>query len=319
MPTKKDDTAVTAAARAAMQRDAVDEYRRLLYVALTRAADRLLVCGSVGRNKRPEGCWYDLVAGALLEHCQEEPADTGDGAVWRYRKGEAEADTPLVTSAPAVAASGVPDWLHRAARPEEPLPLPLSPSQAYDDATPPPRADAAARKAALARGVAVHRLLQSLPAIPPERRAEAARQFLARRSREFPAEQRAELAGKTLRLIEDPRLAALFAPGSRGEVPIVGHVTHGGVARPVAGVVDRLAVTADTVLIADYKTNREPPRTPADVPAPYIAQLALYRAVLMQLYPDKAMRAALVWTEVPDLMELSNDALDAALASLPTP
>ena len=40
-------------------------------------------------------------------------------------------------------------------------------------------------------------------------------------------------------------------------------------------------------------------------------QLALYRAVLRRLYPDRPVRAALLWTEVPDLMEIPADALDA--------
>jgi ATP-dependent helicase/nuclease subunit A len=68
------------------------------------------------------------------------------------------------------------------------------------------------------------------------------------------------------------------------------------------------------VLIADYKTNRPAPRRPEEVPRPYLTQLALYRAVLGQLYPDKAIRAVLVWTDVPDLMEISAAALEEALA-----
>jgi ATP-dependent helicase/nuclease subunit A len=49
------------------------------------------------------------------------------------------------------------------------------------------------------------------------------------------------------------------------------------------------------------------------VPQPYLRQLALYRAVLAKLYPERPLRAALIFTEVPDLMELSGDVLDAAL------
>ncbi len=78
-------------------------------------------------------------------------------------------------------------------------------------------------------------------------------------------------------------------------------------------------VTADAILIADHKTNRDPPRTLDKVPAGYVAQLALYRAVLAKLYPGKAIRAALVWTEVPDLMEVSAEAMDAALATVTSP
>ena len=91
----------------------------------------------------------------------------------------------------------------------------------------------------------------------------------------------------------DPRFAALFSPGSRAEVPIVGH--HGG--RDVNGVVDRLVVTSDAVRIADYKTNRRVPQfvETQELYQGYIEQLALYRAVLKKLYPDRPIRAALVW------------------------
>ena len=90
MPNKRDDTAVTAAARNVVVGEAVDEYRRLLYVALTRAADRLIICGSVGVRKQPDGCWYDLICDALTPYCIEEPADVGEGTLLRYRKCEPE-------------------------------------------------------------------------------------------------------------------------------------------------------------------------------------------------------------------------------------
>ncbi len=93
MPTKKDDTAPIAAARTTTVNDAVDEYRRLLYVAMTRAADRLIICGSVGENRRPAGCWYDLMAEALKPHCTEEPADVGEGSVLRFRQTPSEPET----------------------------------------------------------------------------------------------------------------------------------------------------------------------------------------------------------------------------------
>ena len=109
-----------------------------------------------------------------------------------------------------------------------------------------------------------------------------------------------------------------MSPGSRAEVPVVGRFTHNGREIAVSGQVDRLAVTANAVLIADYKTNRPAPRDLEKVPA-YVAQLALYRAVLTRLYPGRTIRAALVWTDVPDLMEVSAAALDQALVRLTTP
>jgi ATP-dependent helicase/nuclease subunit A len=75
-------------------------------------------------------------------------------------------------------------------------------------------------------------------------------------------------------------------------------------------------VTRSEVLIVDYKTNHAPPRNLAEVPAAYVRQLALYRAVLRKLYPQLPVRAALLWTETPELMEISAPALDTQLAAI---
>mgnify|MGYP006353810117 CR=1 FL=1 len=118
-------------------------------------------------------------------------------------------------------------------------------------------------------------------------------------------------------LLDDERFAPLFRPGSRAEVPIVGRLKGGTLA--VSGQVDRLAVLNDAVLIADYKTDRPAPPRFEDVPPAYIRQLALYRAVLAELYPCKVIRAALLWAHVPDLMEIPAAALDRELASVTCP
>jgi ATP-dependent helicase/nuclease subunit A len=157
------------------------------------------------------------------------------------------------------------------------------------------------------RGRLVHRLLQSLPELPAERRRAAAVRFLARPVHGLEAAAAAAITDETLAVLEQPDFAALFGPGSRAEVPLVGLV--GG--RVVSGQVDRLLVTDDAVLVVDYKTNRPAPSLPADVPAVYLAQLAAYRAALAVIYPGKAVRCLLLWTDGPRLMELSADLLDA--------
>jgi ATP-dependent helicase/nuclease subunit A len=96
-------------------------------------------------------------------------------------------------------------------------------------------------------------------------------------------------------------------------VPIVGRFTRPGAAPiHISGQVDRLAITDEAVLIADFKTNRPAPTRIEDVPKGYIAQLALYRAVLAKLYPDKLVRAALIWTDIPDFMEIPAAVMDRA-------
>ena len=303
---KDKDAGPMAQARAQAIDAACDEYRRLLYVGLTRAADRLLVCGAKGVNKAPKGCWHDLVLSAL-QPSSEEDSDA-DGKIWRFRKG---APTQIDdVSRQAKKQIALPPWLTAKAPAAPATPVILRPSDTLDH-EPPSLGAGDTRELALLRGTLAHRLLQSLPDIPAPRREKVASEFLSRRGKKLSADQRAVLVRELLRLVENKDFAELFMPGSRAEVPIVGKLSEGVL---VSGQVDRLSVTKDQALIADFKTNRVPPRRIEEVPAAYVEQLAAYRAVLQRLYPDRPVRAALIWTEGPDLMELSAELLDRALA-----
>jgi ATP-dependent helicase/nuclease subunit A len=317
---KDTDVPAVADARQEARREAENEYRRLLYVAMTRAADRLIVAGCEGVNKRPNDCWYDLIFEGLHDRDGFETIGEGEAQIWRYRKvTDTAAVPPAELPAQAAATPAWPAWLRRNAPADAERPVAITPSEG-DETTPGERAAGGgeARSDALKRGLLIHRLMQSLPDIAPERRAEAARRYVARAGAAFAAADQEAFVATTLRLIAEPRFAALFSPGSRAEVPIVGRIARPGQAPPlmVSGQIDRLAVTAAEVLIGDYKTNRPAPRTLAEVPPAYVRQLALYRAVLRRLYPDRPVRAVLIWTDVPDLMELSAALLEAEIARL---
>ena len=310
VPRKADDVGATCLARAKSIGEAEDEHRRLLYVAMTRAADRLVICGAVGEKAMPPGCWYDLVrqglegAGLLTE----EPADFGTETVKRFRKFQQVSEAGTATSLPA-AEGAPPSWLGQIASADAEAQTPITPSMFYDEQS--PLAFTAAgegREKALARGNLVHRLMQSLPDLLPEWRENAGTRYLARNARGFSSAEQEALLTRVLALLEDKRFAELFLPGSRAEVPIVGRFAG----RPLSGQVDRLVVTPRAVLIGDYKTNNPAPKRLEDVPKGYITQLALYRAVLLKLYPDRIIRAAVIWTEIPEIMEIPGPTLDAA-------
>jgi ATP-dependent helicase/nuclease subunit A len=142
----------------------------------------------------------------------------------------------------------------------------------------------------------------------------AARRHLDRNAQDFTVTERQLMLDQVGRVLDDPHFSALFSVGSRAEVPIVGRIVREGREFTISGQIDRLAVTADSILISDYKTNRPAPARLDAVPAPYLRQLALYRAVLGQLYPGKTIRAALIWTDIPDLMEIPAAALERELA-----
>jgi ATP-dependent helicase/nuclease subunit A len=320
---KAEDPPCVANARNAMLEETEHEYRRLLYVAMTRAADRLIVAGCMpgNRNSVRENSWYDLIKRGLSNldlDLQEIPA--GDGVVKSYRRAEdAMPETGTTLDAAASTHPSLPEWLHTPATPEQIIDRRLRPSDSGMDEGRTFRTSEslALRARALLRGTLVHRLLQSLPDIATVRRRDAALGYLARNAGDWTAGHREALAAGVLALIEDPRFAAVFATGSRAEVAIAGRLDRPG--RPpalVSGQIDRLVVTPTEVLIVDYKTNHAPPQLVAEAPAAYVRQLAFYRAVLQKLYPLLPVRAALLWTETPDLMEISAPALDAELASL---
>jgi ATP-dependent helicase/nuclease subunit A len=323
---KADDLAPVAAARAAMKEETEDEYRRLLYVAMTRAADRLIVGGVLpgNRNAVRDLSWYDLIRKGLdASDLQLSELETAHGPVKRYsRAGDVEPPAPAAVTPPDSVTVELPAWLRSAAPPEEPadtLLRPSDPAENESDGHAVVSAESrSARERALKRGTLTHRLLQSLPDVAPERRETAARDYLQRNARDcFTDEERDALARQVLALIADPAFAPLFAEGSRAEVSIAGRVARRG--KPpalVSGQIDRLVVTAQDVLIVDYKTNHLPPRSAAEAPDAYVRQLALYRDVLQRLYPARPVRCALLWTETAAWMEIPASALDAELQSI---
>ncbi len=323
---KADDLAPVAAARVIMKEETEDEYRRLLYVAMTRAADRLIVGGVLPGNVkavRPNS-WYDLIGKGLdASDLQLNEIETAHGPVKRYSRSEdVEPTPPAATSQPHPAATELPSWLKTSAPRDVPADILLRPSDSSENdvegRTVITDESRMARERALRRGTLVHRLLQSLPDVAIERREGAARDFLQRNASQlFADDERDALAQKVIALIETPAFAPLFAEGSRAEVSIAGRVARRG--RPpalVSGQIDRLVVTKDDVLIVDYKTNHAPPRSAAEAPPAYVRQLALYRDVLQRLYPGRPVRCALLWTETAAMMEIPASALDAELKSI---
>jgi ATP-dependent helicase/nuclease subunit A len=314
---KQDDVEAVATARALERQEAEDEHRRLLYVAMTRAAEKLIVCGYQGIVRRQPGCWYDLVMNGLTGNPAFEEIGEGDARIWRYRLvpdlSEASSGKPREVAA----RHDEPAWLTAPVAAEPARVATLTPSTAYEETAAPRRYAPGGQDAerALERGRLVHRLMQSLPEITSGERVAAAWRYIDRAGVSFEKDERERLVTAVLRLLEDARFAPLFAAGSRAEVPIVGRLHRPGCADVlVSGQIDRLVVTPHEVLIADYKTNAAVPATVEAAPRAYVEQLALYRAVLGRVYPGRTVRAALVWTEGPRLMEFSSVVLDAAAA-----
>jgi ATP-dependent helicase/nuclease subunit A len=164
------------------------------------------------------------------------------------------------------------------------------------------------------RGTLTHALLQHLPGLDPKSWTKAAKAFVAVRGATLSQRAQASIVSETLAVLTHPDFAPLFAPGSQAEVPIVAAIprpTGRGPALKLTGQIDRLVDTHSSVLIVDYKTNNPPARTPEDIADVYLYQLAAYRLAIAAIYPGRTIRAALLWTASPAIMEISSTLLDA--------
>ncbi len=335
VPRSDDANEAARAWRAESRERSLQEQNRLLYVAMTRAEDRLYVGGWIGTKPQDKNCWYDRIAAGLAASVEGESAEprvrasrrtfdftTQLGAAgWTGDGFELVNDGRIVVPEQqelALAPTAPIERWARADAPDEPHPpTPLAPSQPLpDEAASEPRAFsplATDERRRWQRGRLMHELLRHLPALPADERAAAAHRFLAQGAHGLAEGEIAAWAAEALAVTEAPGHRALFAAGSRAEVPLIGSVNTPRGVFTVSGQVDRLAVADREVLIVDYKTNRPPPAEAGGVPLAYRRQLALYRALLGAIYPSHRVRAFLLWTATPRLMEIDAETLDSSM------
>jgi len=282
-------------------RKQLEEHRRLLYVAMTRAMDWLIVCGwEPQRKENFENSWYNLIYSALKPLHQSSAArkyeDFSPDIVLDDSEFYALSPSPAaeVETAPESGLPPLPSWARQEPRPEPKPPRPLAPSRPEKDE--PSLINPADPR--FLRGRAIHRLLQSLPEIEDAQREEAAVRFLGDPLFGLGLEQREEISREVLAILRNPDFAPLFGPSSRAEVPITGLAGD----RIVSGQIDRLCVLDNEVWIVDYKTNRLPPPDASGIPPVYLDQLSAYCSVLKEIYPSKKVRGFLLWSCGPRLM-----------------
>ncbi|MFA5899821.1 MAG: double-strand break repair helicase AddA [Hyphomicrobium sp.] len=323
-----------SAAQSARARREVEERNRLLYVAMTRARDRLYVAGFEGKRARTADCWYELITAGLAGFVEEMTDATGASIL---RRVEAQSVSPKPREASQkqdAAGVALPTWAASPAPREVTLSIPLAPSRleayapdaegepiveaapprrpvAEEPPSPPPRAQSSDNR--FLRGTLTHALLQHLPTLPAAGWQKAADGFLEARGGVLSAGARRSIAKETLAILTAPEFAALFGPQSRAEVPIVALLANPrgkGAPLKLMGQLDRVVVQGDEVLIVDYKTNRPPPLEVDQVARAYLFQLASYRLALREIYAGRQIKTALLWTDGPRIMPIPDALLD---------
>lgn len=275
---------------------AYNEYLRLLYVALTRAKDHLIITGEY-KKKAQEGRWYDLIKRALearpetkrendrlvyetIESISREKITSSDKEEW-------DKNTPAWLTKPPAASGEVLRFVQPSLLGNK-GDAALSPIQNKD-------------KFRFERGIITHRLFQFLPELPLEGRRDAAAKFLERSAASLPLDIRSSILSEVLQVLEDPVFADVFGPGSLAEVAVTGNIGNGQI---LSGQIDRLIIKPDRILIVDFKSNRPSPDNQKEIPQKYRDQLRAYKQAISIAYPNTPIETALLWTDRAVLMKI---------------
>jgi ATP-dependent helicase/nuclease subunit A len=296
--TPTDESPAQLAAALAARRDkAAAESLRLLYVAMTRAQSWLIVAGA-GETK-DRACWHNIVRAGM----EAAGAVALPGGTLRHSHGDWP-DPLLLPPLPLAGRGTIPDWAQRPVPdPDRPLP-PLSPSDLGGAKVLPAEADPALEAQAKQRGTDLHLLLEHLPDHPRADWPKVAGGLVAAEPAYLD-----HILSEATAVLADPSLRPLFAEDALAEVTITGHLGS----QRALGTIDRLVVGPDRVLAVDYKSNRLVPQSPEAVPEGLLRQMGAYAALLAQIYPDREIEVAILWTATARLMPLPRVLVMAAL------
>ena len=299
----------------------MQEYMRLLYVAMTRAESRLIICGyQDGRIKLgySEGAWYDEIKQAIAG-LDTEIIETPFGDGLAYGAGAAPVsihakNDNFEKSIP------LPDWARSAADPEGLPYRRVTPSHllvSESDVSVPTRSPLTrAVDTRFERGLLIHKLLEILPEVEVSHQEDIGRRFIQSRAPSYGADAVQDILTEVLNILRAPEFAEIFGKGSKAEVSLAGRAKSLPETLYLNGQIDRLCVTDSHVYIVDYKSNRPPPKSQAAIAPLYTAQMAAYRELAREIYPNHVIKCALLWTDGPDLMVLDDFRLDEALTKV---
>lgn len=316
VPFKKDDSTFVQNIRRQWHAKQLEEHHRLLYVAMTRAKDRLVIApyASGKTSQTDPNAWSEMIRRGLEAHGETLHALStpyGEVEIWRddltVPVHQEEKNTNFSFE------DATPDWLFQTVPPEsEPLP-PVRPSHMNSSDIIEPKEFRQSSARARIKGNLIHSLLEHIPYKIPENWSAAAMTFLSARVPSWSDADKRQIIAQVSGIIHEERLAPFFSEYAKSETAISGNLSTDMGVVPVSGRVDRLAVGEETVFIADFKSTPRIPQQESAISQNHILQLALYRALLQQIFPEKEVRAFLVYTAGPTLWELSLTTMDTVL------
>jgi ATP-dependent helicase/nuclease subunit A len=306
-PNKEFRLGELGARAAAQEAKDVQEYYRLLYVALTRAETRLLIWGFQKTKQLDDACWYRvcerafMALGAPEESAAPRVLQSGILETLEERK-EARGQGRLAIPPPDETQAWVRIYAPQEKRPARPL----QPSRLMEDSAGSAPLNPA-QQAAVRRGKILHMLLEKMPGLNAAHRKEAAQHWLRVSFGLVDAAEAGRYIDAVTKVLENADFAHIFSNAALVEAPLAG-VVNGVV---ISGTVDRVLITENDIFIVDYKTTRRPPRDAQHISIAHQRQMAAYVAVLKNIFPQHEVQPALLYTEIPALMPLSHEQIAA--------
>ena len=298
----EDSPTAIASARATRKQKSDEESLRLLYVALTRARVWLIVCGA--GEAKSDGAWYKLVSQGM----QAVGAEAISGGVLRHAHGvwpEPAAKQALTLPKQ----QDLPAWASQPAHtPDRPAQR-LSPSDLGGAKVLAGETDGSSEDTAKARGTALHLLLEHLPAAARDAWPSLAAALIP------DVAQRASVLPEAEAVLTSPALAHIFTAEALTEVGFTAEINS----QRALGSIDRLLITPDRILAVDFKSNHRVPTNAAAIPEGLLRQMGAYAEALRQIYPDRRIDTAILWTSTATLMPLDPEMVSAALSRTTIP
>lgn len=281
----------------------VEEARRLLYVAMTRAETWLIVAAAGDLGTQGDS-WYEQISRGMQAAGAKPHPEFADGLL--LQSGEWPEEVDAQRREDAGGTDALPEWALQSIEPPVRPEKTLSPSD-LGGAKALAGEGGLSKEDALLRGTTLHALLEHLSTVAPDMVDDIVESIFD------PDPVDTSLVAEAQAVLTKPELSFLFGPNSRAEVPVTATLQELGGTR-IHGTIDRLVVGEDWVLAADFKSNAQVPEHARDVPHGLLRQLGAYAAALEQIYPSNEVKTALIWTKTAEIMYLPQELTTQALA-----
>ena len=260
------------------QQKELQEYIRLLYVAMTRAEDHLVICGHHSSNKLPENCWYELISRTLSLHGKQ-----GEDNIIIYQTNDEKINQLInINSTETIMQScgnKTIDWFF-----DEGLISKITCSSKKNYASLSPLIP----NNYLEYGKIFHKILEDVSRI---------NNFSLLKDhpliKKLPIELQGKIQNNIIKLLNNKEFMALEGQELIAEMPL-GTNLRGEVK---IGRVDLVAINKDQITIIDYKSDASPPQNTLLVKEFYIDQINFYRHIMQKIYPHSKIICKILWLE----------------------